>query len=253
MNNIYGAFTEKILDLPLWVKEIVYFILKRNLQMVLPCSNIDEQNEESLYQNLCPEITYAGKKELERLRAEEPNSMEYKFLEALTKNKNIIEITLNNIWTLEETSQIYCECIEKQFVARPASAVINAKASYFANKIRIGEYLKRIGLIDVDQLENAMRLQKESELANEKKGFATILVDMNLVTRDDTDNILLLKQESKKRFVLNFSTSGNPEVQNDLNQHLDAKVKEDEAKIERLTYENNLLKSKLREMLNLGK
>lgn len=244
MNNLYAEFTEKVLNLPLWVKEIVYFMLKQNLQSTLPCSNIDI-NEEDLYQYLCPQITYAGKKEYEKLRVEDPDSSILKFLSALLQNLTIIEITLNNAWTLEETSQIYYRCIEDQLVARPENPVISAKAAYFANRIRIGEYLKRIGLIDVDQLENAMRIQKESELANEKKGFASILVDLDLVTRNDTDNILLIKQESRRRFILNFNSS---ELGDKTNEMI---ALENEKKIERLTYENNLLKSKLRELLNL--
>ncbi len=246
MNNLYADFTEKILNLPLWVKEIVYFMLKQNLKSTLPCSNIDI-DEENLYQYLCPEITYAGKKEYERLKIEEPDSTEFKFLDALMNKLSIVEITLNNAWTLEETSQVYYHCIEEQFVARPENPVISAKAAYFANRIRIGEYLKRIGLIDVDQLETAMRIQKESELANEKKGFASILVDLDLVTRNDTDNILLIKQESKRRFILNFNTSAQSQSQTEI------QLAKDEKTIERLTYENNVLKAKLRELLNLGK
>ena len=196
MNNLYTEFTEKILNLPLWVKEIIYFILKKNLRETLPCSNIDT-NEEDLYQYLCPQITYAGKKEHERLQKEDPNTSLYKFLDALINNKSIIEITLNNAWTLEETSQIYYNCIEHQLVAMSSNPTINAKATYLAGRIRIGEYLKRIGLINVDQLETAMRIQKESEQSNQKKGFASILVDLDLITRDDTDSILLIKQESK--------------------------------------------------------
>lgn len=250
MNNIYADFTEKVLDSPLWVKEILYFILKQNLQTVLPCSNI-ETDPANLYQHLRPQITYAGKKELERLKQEDPHSRECKFLDALLNNMSIIEITLNNIWTLEETSGIYVDAIEKEFVARPENPVILAKASYFGNKIRIGEYLKRIGKIDVDQLEAAMRKQKESELANEKKGFVSILVDMNLVNRDDTDNILLIKQESKKKFVLNFNTSAVTSGENDnlLMEQLEDKDKT----IKRLTYENNLMKAKLRELLKIDK
>lgn len=246
MNNLYAEFTEKILNLPLWVKEITYFLLKQNLKTTLPCSNIDV-NEEDLYQYLCPELTYAGKKECERLKIEAPDSNLYQFLNCLMQNLSIVEITLNNAWTLEETSQIYYNCIESQFVARPENPIINAKASYLAGRIRIGEYLKRIGLIDVDQLENAMRIQKESEQANQKKGFASILVDLDLVTRDDTDSILLIKQESKRRFILDISSSGeNIEIEN-------IRAAEDAKKIERLTYENNLLKAKLREMLNINK
>ena len=246
MNNLYAEFTEKILNLPLWVKEITYFLLKQNLKNTLPCSNI-EVNEEDLYQYLCPEITYAGKKECERLKIEAPDSNLYQFLNCLMNNLSIVEITLNNAWTLEETSQIYYNCIESQFVARPENPIINAKAAYLAGRIRIGEYLKRVGLIDVDQLENAMRIQKESELANQKKGFASILVDLDLVTRDDTDAILLIKQESKRRFLLDFSTTSS-------DTHIEAiRAENDARRIERLTYENNLLKAKLREMLNLNK
>lgn len=245
MNNLYTDFAQKILNLPLWVKEIVYFMLKKNLQETLPCSNIDTR-EEDLYQYLCPEITYAGKKQYEKLQANSPNSDDAKFLQALLQNLSIIEITLNNAWTLEETSQIYYSCIENQFVAVPENPVILAKAAYFANKIRIGEYLKRVGVINVDQLEQAMRIQRDSELANEKRGFASILVDMGFVTRNDTDNILLIKQESKKRFILNFNTSESSTETTNL------ALEESEKQIEKLSYENRLLKAKLREMLNLG-
>ena len=246
MNNLYTEFTEKILNLPLWVKEIIYFILKKNLKETLPCSNIDT-NEEDLYQYLRPQITYAGKKEYEKLKNIEQTSSLYKFLEELINNKSIIEITLNNAWTLEETSQIYYNCIEKQFVTLPTNQTINAKAAYFAGRIRIGEYLKRIGLIDIDQLETAMRIQKESEKENQKKGFASILVDLDLVTRDDTDSILLIKQESKRRFILDFNSSVS-----EINVEK-LRAQEDAKKIERLTYENNLLKTKLREILKLNK
>lgn len=246
MSNLCGDFINRILSLPLWVKEIVYYILMRNFKNILPCSNIDI-NEENLYQCLCPEITYAGKKEYERLKKEEPNSSEFKFLNALMDNLSIIEITLNNVWTLEETSQIYYNCMESQFVSYPTNPVIRAKAAYFANKIRIGEYFKRIGLIDADQLETALRIQKESETANEKKAFAAILIDMGVITRADADNVLFIKKESKRRFVLNFNTgdssSNVPPVDNS----------EITQKIERLEYENKILKTKLRELLKIEK
>ena len=92
-----------------------------------------------------------------------------------------------------------------------------------------------------------MRIQKESELANEKKGFASILVDANLVTRNDTDNILLIKQESKRRFILNFNSNTDSKDQNLL------ALEESEKQIEKLAYENKLLKAKLREVLHLDK
>ena len=92
-----------------------------------------------------------------------------------------------------------------------------------------------------------MRIQKESEKENQKKGFASILVDLDLVTRDDTDSILLIKQESKRRFILDFNSSVS-----EINVEK-LRAQEDAKKIERLTYENNLLKTKLREILKLNK
>lgn len=252
MSNIYAEFTEKILNLPLWVKEIVYFMLKQNLKDMLPCSNLDIE-EENLYQYWRPEMTYAGKKEYERLKIGEPQAAETKFLQALTEGLSIIEITLNNAWTLEETSQLCYNCIEKQLVTRAENPIVNAKVAYFANKIRIGEYLKHIGLIDVDQLQNAMRIQKESEESNEKKGFASILVDLGLVTRDDTDNILLIKQESRRRFTLNFNSSSADENPNGTNSPVSLQSLEEKRQLDKLEYENKLLKAKLRQLLNLDK
>ena len=219
--------------------------LKQNLKSTLPCSNIDT-NEDDLYQYLKPQMTYNGKKEYEKLKYTNPNSNTYKFLSAINDNLNIIEITLNNAWTLEETSQIYYNCIDAELVKTPQNPVISAKAAYLSGRIRIGEYFKRIGLIDIDQLENAMRIQKESEQANQKKGFASILIDLDLVTRDDTDSILLIKQESKRRFILDFNSDKIKINSEQLRADEDAK------KIERLTYENNLLKNKLRELLKMN-
>ena len=136
-----------------------------------------------------------------------------------------------------------------------ASAIggMRTAGSNFANKIRIGEYLKHIGLIDVDQLQNAMRIQKESEESNEKKGFASILVDLGLVTRDDTDNILLIKQESRRRFTLNFNSSSADENPNGTNSPVSLQSLEEKRQLDKLEYENKLLKAKLRQLLNVDK
>ena len=63
--NLYADFEKKLLNLPLWVKEIIYLIMKKNLKELLPCSDLDVR-EEDLYQYFCPTITYAGRKEAER-------------------------------------------------------------------------------------------------------------------------------------------------------------------------------------------
>ena len=104
-----------------------------------------------------------------------------------------------------------------------------------------GKGSKRIVYVDLNRNVD-MRLYNDG-----KKGFASILVDLDLVTRDDTDSILLIKQESKRRFILDFN-SFSSEINSE-----QIRAQEDAKKIERLTYENNLLKTKLREILKLNK
>lgn len=211
-NNIFSIFVDRLLDLPLWVKEILYLELKSDIEKNSLtqdiCGNIDK---ESLYQYYVPTLTYSGKKELSS-RSTGPSSTIYKFLEAVSLGLNILEITLSNFWTLEETAMLNIQCVEKEYITAPSSVILKAISLYLAGKIRLGEYFKRLGKINVDQLDTAIRKQKELEAAGQKVGMATVMIRLGYINEEESKMVLLIKDECKKRFILNSDIPGKTSV-----------------------------------------
>ena len=68
--------------------------------------------------------------------------------------------------------------------------------------MEIGEYLKRIGVVDINQIELAQRTQKKLEEEGTPKKFVHILIEQGAVSQIDTDAILLLKNESRKPYII---------------------------------------------------
>ncbi|ETO18367.1 hypothetical protein RFI_18907 [Reticulomyxa filosa] len=117
----------------------------------------------------------------------------------------MIEIAMNNFWTMEEVAKYFMLCLEQDYVKQPESVFVYAMAGFMAGKFRTGEYFKRSGKIDVDQLERAIVKQKQTMNENKPKMIAEIMIEMGLVTEKDTASLLLIKDESKKRFILDAS------------------------------------------------
>ena len=65
--------------------------------------------------------------------------------------------------------------------------------------------------------------------------------------------ILLIKQESRRRFTLNFNSSSADENPNGTNSPVSLQSLEEKRQLDKLEYENKLLKAKLRQLLNLDK
>lgn len=238
--NIYTSFIEKFLGLPLWIKEVLYLQLKLDLDSYLLNSRHNVMDKSELYQYSLPNVTYIGKKELTS-RAGDLHPNLYKFLEGAAQGLNIIEITLNNYWTLEETAILNIQCIEKEFVAPPTTVNAKTMALYLSGKIRIGEYFKRLGQVNVDQLDSAIRKQKELEAAGQKVGMAQVMINLGLITEEDSKIVLYIKDESKKRFIFNTDILGKNAVVaapqgSGSSQEL----------VEKLTRENNGLRTKLK-------
>lgn len=243
-NNVFESFINRIFSFPLWVKEILYLQLKENLEATLVDSDINAQYDD-VYQFYIPQISFKGKKEFsDREHSHDINT--YKFLEGVSQGLSIIEITLNNFWTLEEISKIFTDCIEREYIAIPSSNIVIVTSFYLSSKIRLGEYFKRLGKISLEQLDQALRKQKETQDAGQKLGIATILIQLGYISEQDTKNLLVIKEESRKRFIftMDVNTSSMSETED---------VSSLQQSIKQLTNENQYLKSKLREIYNQEK
>ena len=139
----FKIFLNKMLAFPLWVKQIIYYRIKKDLEKVFVNQSIDV-NPKDLFQEYRPNITFVGKKEIsDRIHMHEETM--YTFLKALLDNKSIIDIALDCFMTLEEVSKLFIEALKNEYIMPPESKVISGTAEFFAGQIKTGEYLLRIG------------------------------------------------------------------------------------------------------------
>ena len=231
--NKFALLKQKISDFPLWIKEVLYVDIEKNIK-----TQVGEYgmftDEKDLFQYARPKITYTGRQELVN-RNNKHHKAVYIYLSLLDKNYSIIEVMLENVWTLEEIAKLYIITFELGYVEPLPSKLSEAAALYFASKIRVGEYLMKIGKINFTQLEAAVARQREYMMKDIKKMMGEVLIELGYVEDKDLQCILRLKDESKKRFDLNLDFSSSADAKEEL-----------EKIVELLKKENSVLKTKLR-------
>lgn len=239
--NIFKNICQSLIDLPLWIKQIIYFELKEEFESDSAKKSLEFIKKNDCLQTYKAKLTFMGKKELE-LKAKRLQPVIYKFLEDINDGLNIIEIAVNNNWSLSETSSYFILSLNNELLIPPESTIIKGTALYLSGKIRLGEYLVKLGKITIEQLDEALRTQLYiEESVGEKTGLAEILINLRYVIKDDTEGILLLKEECSKKYknIGDLTNSGDETV----------KLKEIALK---LSKENNQLKEQLKKILNIG-
>lgn len=198
--NILLIFLNKLFEFPLWVKQIIYLKLYKHLEDFLSEDFIQIKEEDVFHVNV-PVLTFLGRTELtDRKNRCEENV--YTFLANVSEGLTILETAMNNFWTLEEVAKQYIFCLEQDYIKAPDSPFIPAMAGFMSGKYRTGEYFKRTGKIDVDQLEQTIVKQKEyAERGNPMK-MAEVMISLGFITEKDCSSLLVIKEEAKKRFIL---------------------------------------------------
>lgn len=252
--NILELFISKLFEFPLWVRQIIYLRLYRNLELSLS-EDFIQTREEDLFHLCIPVLSFAGKTELSERKAGLDDNI-YNFLANAAEGLNILEISMNNFWTMEEVAKYYILSLEQNYIKTPTSVYVHAMAGFMAGKFRTGEYFKRIGKINVDQLEKAIVLQKEYAAKGTPRMMAEIMISLGYITEKDTSSLLIIKEEAKKRFILDtnivpktaapVTTPTTP-----LAPAADVKFYQDE--IAKLNEQNRMLKDKLTKILSFVK
>lgn len=239
--NILGLFLEKLLSYPLWVKQILYLRLYQNLSLSLS-EDFIEVKEEDIFHLYVPDLSFTGKTEMEERKGGYDTNI-YNFLTNVSEGLSILEISMNNFWTMEEVSKYYMFCLEQDYIKTPSSSHIYAMAGFMAGKFRTGEYFKRIGKINVDQLEKTIIAQKEYAQKGESLKMAEVMISLGYITEKDTTSLMTIKEEAKKRFILDMGIL--PKEVN--NAPSDLKYYDDE--ITALKEKNRVLKEQLSKIL----
>ncbi len=202
----------QVLSLPLWVKQVIYSVLKQELENTLSKRTLDTFQPEDTLQIWHPELTHAGIRALENPSSEFSPEL-IKILRMARQGKAVIDITLLNQWTLEQCTVHLLTAVSKELVLSPQSGIIQATILYLSGRIRLGEYLVKIGRVTVEQLDQALRTQRYiEESLGERTGIANVLINLGYINKMDSEGILFLKEESRKTYSVNDlfgSLSGN--------------------------------------------
>jgi hypothetical protein len=193
-HHVAQQLLNNVMGLPLWVKQVIYLELHKEL--------VEHFTPESL-KNLTPEDTvafYIPKVTQEGERAMVDMKDDVGFLLTDAKQKyTVLDICLRHSWSLETCCHAMFVAIKNQWLHPPSSTKALGTIEYLANQIRLGEYLVKMGRVTVEQLEQALRTQQYiKEALQEHTGIANILINLGYITRQDTEGILFLKQESRK-------------------------------------------------------
>lgn len=257
--KLFETFLEKFSEFPFWVKEIVYIKLREEFEKAYLSEADLHAPLEDIFQAYVPLITFVGKQEFLEHNHQE-NEDVYRFLKLTEEESSIAEITLRNFWSLEKTAKLAIYCIQKQYIQRPTSQKVENVALFISGRIKIGEYYKRIGKITIDQLDMAIRKQKELEKQGKQVQFAEVMISLGYVTERETKAIIYIKEECKKRFIFNSnllgkSSSSTPAKTIELNTEFEnaSKNEGNSSQLVLLRQEIYELQNKLKDIANIIK
>jgi len=241
--NMLNTFLDKLFAFPMWVKQIILLRLYQNLELKLS-EDFITTNESDVFQVYVPELTFLGRTELSEQKAKLDDNV-YTFMNNVSEGISILEIAMNNFWTLEEVAKCFIIALDLNYVKTTGSVCVFAMAGFMSGKFRTGEYFKRVGRINVDQLEHVIIAQKKAISAGQNTRIAEIMISMGLITEKDTASLLLIKEEAKQRFILDSSIVPN-EIEHELKKRY-------ESEILKLQNENTMLKDKLVKVISMLK
>lgn len=227
--NFLGQYLNKISNFPTWAKEIIYNKLSEDIK---------DENPSYIFATYKPVLTYKGRCELD-FKKSGFDTNTYNILEACDNDCAISEITLNTYLSLEEIATYFLFCVDEGYIELPDDSRILHLAGFLTGKFRTGEYFVNNGTISESQLDDTISKQENT---NSNKKFGQYLIDSGFISQKQLDIILNIKEEAKKRFILDH---------NEIPKVCASTSNEYEKQIENLKSENQQLKSKLEQLLTI--
>jgi len=229
--NFLTQFLNKLSKFPNWVKEIIYEYLESEVGT--------EQSPAYVFSAYKPVLTYKGRCELNFKKSGFDTNI-YNILDYADNDCAISEIILNTYLSPEEIAKYFLFCVDEGLFEIPDDSQILNIAGFLTGKLKTGEYFEKSGTITQTQLDSAV---SEFETKKGGKKFGQALVDMGLITKKQLDKILQIKQEAQRRFILDHNEV--PKISRPNEEY--------EKQIEELKSENNILKTKLEQLLIMVK
>ena len=241
--SLFVGFTEKLLSFPLWIKQTIFLDLTKDLNTYLSNEFLDVKEDE-LFHIYKPELSEMGQNELFTKDSKFDESI-YSFLNCCAKGMSLIEIAIENSFTMEEVSKAFTFCKTSGFFSKDVPNLISAIAGFIAGKYRTGEYFIRAGKMTIEQLDEVLNKQQEMNEAGKHVFIAELMVQMGFVREVDVKSIIFMKEEAGKRFSLDPAEVPDIALEK---ENYDIRVENT-----RLKEENEILKQKIDALLTFIK
>ena len=242
-NSLFIDFMEKMLGFPPWIKQTIFLNLSNDLTNYLSNEFLDVQEGE-LFHIYKPVLSELGQNELLTKESKYDESI-YSFLNCCSKGMSLIEIAIENNFTMEEVAKAFTFCKTSGFFSNKVPNLVSAIAGFIAGKYRTGEYFIRAGKMTIEQLDEVLNKQKEMNEAGKHVFIAELMVQMGFVREKDVKSIIFMKEEAGKRFSLNPDDIPNIAMEK---ENYDIRVENTALK-----EENEILKQKMDALLTFIK
>lgn len=241
--SLFIGFMEKMLGFPLWIKQTIFLNLTKDLNDYLSDEFLDVKEGE-LFHVYKPSLSEQGQSELMTKESKYDESI-YSFLNCCSKGMSLIEIAIENNFTMEEVSKAFMFCKTSGLFSSAVPKLVSAIAGFLAGKYRTGEYFIRAGKMTIEQLDEVLNKQQDMNDAGQHVFIAELMVQMGFVRDIDVKSIIFMKQEAGKRFSLNPDEVPNITLEK---ENYDIRVENT-----RLREENEILKQKMDALLTFIK
>lgn len=241
--SLYYGFMEKFLGFPLWIKQTIFLDLSKDLNTYLSNEFLDVEEGE-LFHVYKPELSDLGENELLTRESKFDESI-YSFLDCCSKGMTLMEIAIENNFTMEEVSKAFTFCKTSGFFSKDVPKLVSAIAGFIAGKYRTGEYFIRAGKMTIEQLDEVLNKQQEMNESGKHVFIAELMVQMGFVRDLDVKSIIFMKEESGKRFSLNSDELPSMTLER---ESFDIRVEN-----EKLKEENSILREKMDALLTFIK
>ena len=192
--NFLEKFLNKISCFPNWIKEIIYVRLSNEVNI--------EDDLSYIFATFKPELTDNGKCELNYKKSNFDSNI-YNILSLCDNHCSISEIALNTFMSLEEIANYFLFGVDEGYIQIPDNSEILSVAGFLAGKYRTGEYFMHNGTISEAQLDDAITNYEQDNKKDKK--FGQSLINLGFISPKQLNIILKIKEEAKKRFILDHN------------------------------------------------
>lgn len=199
--TLFIDFMEKMLGFPLWIKQTIFLNLSDNLTTYLSNEFLDVQEGE-IFHIYRPVLSEQGQNEL-LTKDSKFDDMIYSFMNCCSKGMSLVEIAIENNFTIEEIAKAFMFCKTSGFFSDEVPSSVSATAGFLAGKYRTGEYFIRAGKMTIEQLDEVLNKQQEMNESGKHVFIAELMVQMGFIAERDVKSIMFMKEEAGKRFSLN--------------------------------------------------